>query len=62
MKNCDEFVGHFVNGKRNGVGKYYSYSGWTYHGNFVNNQINGFGTKTLKDSSVYKGNFREGLF
>lgn len=60
--NGDEFIGFFIAGKRNGVGKFYKKDGYTYHGNFDDNKINGYGVMMFPNGDEYKGNFLKGKY
>ena len=62
MPNGDEYLGYFIKGKRNGVGKLYRRDGFTYHGDFENNRITGFGVMRLPEGDEYRGEFKHGVY
>ncbi|KAM8764578.1 radial spoke head 10 homolog B [Rhynchonycteris naso] len=53
----NEYRGNFVNGRRQGYGKYYYASGATYEGEWVDNKKHGMGRYTFKSGRVYTGPF-----
>ena len=62
MPNGDEYIGYFIKGKRNGVGKLYKKNGLLYHGNFQNNKISGFGVMKHTNGDEYSGMFKNGSY
>ena len=61
-KNGDEYVGHFLRGKKNGFGVYYKPGQYRYTGNFRNNKMTGYGKIDYENGSSYSGEFENGLY
>jgi hypothetical protein len=55
--NGDTFEGVYLDGKRNGLGRYLFKNGASYEGNYSQNQKSGMGTMNYPDKSIYQGNF-----
>nr|KAF6481902.1 radial spoke head 10-like protein B [Molossus molossus] len=53
----NEYRGNFVNGCRQGYGKFYYASGAIYEGEWVSNKKHGMGRLTFKNGRVYTGPF-----
>uniref|UniRef100_A0A8C6S1Q6 Radial spoke head 10 homolog B (Chlamydomonas) n=1 Tax=Nannospalax galili TaxID=1026970 RepID=A0A8C6S1Q6_NANGA len=53
----NEYIGEFVNGYRQGDGKFYYASGAMYEGEWVSNKKHGKGRLTFKNGRVYEGLF-----
>ena len=48
-------MGDFLNGKKNGKGKFFFPEGNSYEGDFINNEIKGEGVYKWKDGRIYIG-------
>lgn len=60
--NGDVYVGFFVEGQKNGMGKLEKKGQFTYYGNFNRNKMSGQGTMYFEDGRRYKGEFMDGKF
>jgi hypothetical protein len=56
----EDYVGHFVQGKRSGHGQKRNPNGFAYDGMYVDNQPHGFGIARYSNWSVYAGEFVSG--
>ena len=48
-------IGNFINGLKNGKGKFFFPEGNSYEGNFINNEIKGEGVYKWRDGRIYIG-------
>ncbi|KAF8569478.1 hypothetical protein P879_06713 [Paragonimus westermani] len=55
--NGDQYVGDFVNDRRNGWGFYTAHSGETFEGTFFEDRRHGYGVNKWPDGSSYFGTF-----
>lgn len=62
FSNGDTFEGFFVQGQKNGIGRYEKKSQYVYFGNFARNKMTGQGTITFSNGRHYKGHFVDGKF
>lgn len=56
----DLFEGYFINGKKNGRGKYIWANGDIFDGNWVDGKRHGHGTYTWADGDTYEGDWKDG--
>jgi hypothetical protein len=54
-KSGQVYEGQWVNGKKQGVGKYTFSNGELYDGDYFNNRKHGYGKYTFKNGSSYEG-------
>lgn len=59
LNNEINYVGCFKNGKKNGIGFYFT-NKYSFYGNFLNNELHGYGIQySLLNNSTYTGTFEK---
>nr|XP_020466898.1 histone-lysine N-methyltransferase SETD7 isoform X3 [Monopterus albus] len=58
--SSDRFEGHFINGEKNGKGKFFFFDGSTLEGFYVDDALQGQGLYTYEDGGVLHGTYVDG--